>query len=64
MEYITAGDIPRLRFPHYQSRFEPQAPPDDSEDNGGNLEGDDYEYDGGDYEDYKYAYFRPRQEYY
>ncbi|KAK1669872.1 hypothetical protein QYE76_058031 [Lolium multiflorum] len=56
MDYITAGDIPRLRYP----QFEPRAPPDDSDDNsddsnddGGNLEGDDYQYNGGDYEDYE-----------
>ena len=64
MDYITAGDIPRLRYP----QFEPRAPPDDSDDdssddNGGNLEGDDYQYNGGDYEDYEYAYYTPRQEY-
>jgi hypothetical protein len=70
MDYITAGDIPRLRYPQYQSRFEPRAPPDDSDDDsdgsdddGGNLEGDDYQYNGDDYEDYEYAYYRPRQEY-
>ena len=63
MDYITAGDIPRLRYPQYQSRFEPRAPPDDSDDDGTNLEGDDYQYDGGDYEDYEYAYYRPWQEY-
>ncbi|KAK1596762.1 hypothetical protein QYE76_007803 [Lolium multiflorum] len=28
MDYITAGDIPRLRYP----QFEPRAPPDDSDD--------------------------------
>ena len=52
MNYITAGDNPRLRYPHFQSRrahqsrFEPRASSDDS--------GDD------DYED---EYYRPRQEY-
>ena len=44
MDYITTGDIPRLRYP----QFEPRAPPDDnddsSDDDGGNLEGDDYQY--------------------
>ena len=63
MDYITAGDIPRLRYP----QFEPRAPPDDSDDSsdddGGNLEGDDYQYNGGGYEDYEYAYYTPRQEY-
>ena len=47
-DYIRAGDIPRLRYP----QFEPRAPPDDSSDD-----------DGGDYEDYEYAYYTPRQEY-
>jgi hypothetical protein len=64
MDYITAGDIPRLRYP----QFEPRAPPDDSDDSSsdddaGNLEGDDYQYNGGGYEDYEYAYYTPRQEY-
>ena len=60
MDYIRAGDIPRLRYP----QFEPRAPPDDSsDDNGGDYEGDDYQYNGGDYEDYEYAYYTPRQEY-
>jgi hypothetical protein len=36
---------------------------DGSDDNGGNLEGDDYQYNGGGYEDYEYAYYTPRQEY-
>ncbi|KAK1632906.1 hypothetical protein QYE76_007221 [Lolium multiflorum] len=35
----------------------------DDSDDGGNLEGDDYQYNGGDYEDYEYAYYTPRQEY-
>ena len=48
MDYITAGDNPRLRYPHFQSR---RAPPDDSDD------------DGGDYDDYEDEYYRPRQEY-
>ena len=48
MNYITAGDNPRLRYPHFQSR---RAPPDDSDD------------DGGDYDDYEDEYYRPRQEY-
>lgn len=58
MDYITAGDNPRLRYPHFQSRrappsrFEPRAPSDDSDDDGG-----------GDYDDYEYMYYRPRQEY-
>ena len=47
--------------------FEPRASPDDSDDSsdddGGNLEGDDYQYNGGGYEDYEYAYYTPRQEY-
>jgi hypothetical protein len=58
MAYITAGNNPRLRYPpHFQSRrahplrFEPRAPPDDSDD------------DSGDYDDYEYEYYRPRQEY-
>jgi hypothetical protein len=54
MNYIPAGDI-HLRYP----QFEPPAPPDDSDDSSdddaGNLEGDDYQYNGGDYEDYEYA---------
>jgi hypothetical protein len=29
---------------------------DDSDDDGGNLEGDDYQYNGGDYEDYEYMH--------
>ena len=48
MDYITAGDNPRLRYPHFQSR---QALSDDSDD------------DGGDYDDYEDEYYRPRQEY-
>ena len=36
---------------------------DSSDDDGGNLEGDDYQYNGGGYEDYEYAYYTPRQEY-
>ncbi|KAI4968154.1 hypothetical protein ZWY2020_005266 [Hordeum vulgare] len=59
MDYITAGDIPRLRYP----QFEPRAPPDDSGSGGGNLEGDDYQYNDNGYEDYEYAYYTPRQEY-
>ena len=57
MNYITAGDNPRLRYPNMQpegahpSRFEPRAP---------------YEYDDSDDDDdgdYEYEYYRPRQEY-
>jgi len=48
MDYITAGDNPRLSYPQFQSR---RAPPDDSDD------------DGGDYDDYEDEYYRPRQEY-
>ncbi|KAK1677092.1 hypothetical protein QYE76_037940 [Lolium multiflorum] len=55
MDYITAGDIPRLRYP----QFEPRAPDDSddssSDDDAGNLEGDDYQYNGGGYEDYDFA---------
>ena len=58
MDYITAGDNPRLCYPHFQSRrappsrFEPRAPSDDSDDDGG-----------GDYDDYLHEYYRPRQKY-
>ena len=57
MNYITAGDNPRLRYPNMQfrgahpSRFEPRAP---------------YEYVDNDNDDdgnYEYEYYRPRQEY-
>ena len=57
MDYITAGDNPLLRYPHFQSkrahppRFKPGPPSDDSDD------------DGGDYDDYEDEYYRPRQEY-
>ena len=49
----TAGAYPAacpraLRYPRFQSR---RAPPDDSDD------------DGGDYDDYENEYYRPRQEY-
>ena len=53
MDYITAGDNPRLRYPHIQSkrahpsRLEPRAPSDDSDD------ADDYEDE----------YYKPRKEY-
>jgi hypothetical protein len=56
MNYIRAGDNPRLRYPHLQSRraqpsrFEPRAPSDDSDD------------DGGDFDDYGDEYYRTRQE--
>ena len=50
MDYITAGDNPRLSYPQFQSRRAP-PPPDDSDD------------DGGDYDDYEDEYYRPRQEY-
>ena len=53
MDYITAGDNPRLCYPHIQSRrahpsrLEPRAPYDDSDDD----------------DDYEDEYYRPRQEY-
>ena len=53
MNYITAGDNPRLRYPQIQSRrahpsrWEPRAPSDDSDDD----------------DDYEDEYYRPRQEY-
>ena len=48
MNYITAGDNARLRCP---PRFVPVPPSDSSDD------------DGGDFDDYEYMYYRPRQEY-
>ena len=57
MTYITTGANPRLRYPHFQSRrahpqrFNPGPPSDNSDD------------DGGDFDDYEYMYYRPRQEY-
>jgi len=57
MAYITAGNNPRLRYPHIQStrahpsRFQPRRPHDDSDD------------DGGDYDDYGDDVYRARQEY-
>jgi hypothetical protein len=56
MDYITAGDNPRLRYPQLQSRRQPPStttsrPSDDSDD------------DDGDYDDYTHEYYRPRQEY-
>ena len=61
MAYITAGNNPRLRYPHFQSRrahpsrFEPQASPD--------VDSDDSDDGSGDFDDYEYEYYRPRQEY-
>ena len=57
MDYITAGDTLRMRYPNFQSRrahpprFNPGPPSDGSDD------------DGGDFDDYEYEYYRPRQEY-
>ena len=53
VNYITAGDFPRLLYPQFQSRRAPPTtfhpPSDDSDD--------------GDIDDYEYMYYTPRQEY-
>ena len=48
MNYISVGDNPRMRYP---PRFNPGPPSDGSND------------DGGDFDDYEYEYYRPKQEY-
>jgi hypothetical protein len=49
MDYIMSGDIPRLRYPDYQSRRPTTATMSDDDD--------------GDYDDYEDEYYSPRQEY-
>ncbi|KAK1669835.1 hypothetical protein QYE76_057994 [Lolium multiflorum] len=59
MDYITAGDIPRLRYPRSSHERRPTTADDKKRRRRRNLEGDDYQYNGGGYEDYEYAYYTP-----
>ena len=54
---------PSPAYPQFEPRASPDDSDDSSDDDGVNLEGDDYQYNGGGYEDYEYAYYTPRQEY-